>query len=136
MYYSRVIDIWTIIAGVKLALDVSESKPEKRQETAVKGVLMLGVPGSGIIAAGQLLYGLFGLDGRYKGEVIVKEDQYVPPESVNFAKGEMERLKAALNKYDFPRLAEREFARLEPRKFPKMESPEFPKMGKKKFPKI
>ncbi len=106
-------DAWTIFGAVKLFLDVIEGGPS----AAIKGILMSGVPYSEILDVGEVVFGLFGLDGSYQGTVVLREDQRVPLSSIKLLG--QESLTTALAKYNFPELAQRRFATIRKRDFPK-----------------
>jgi hypothetical protein len=106
-------DAWTIFGMVKLFLDIVEGGPS----AAVKGILMSGVPYGHLLDVGELVFGLFGLNGGYRGTVVLRQDQYVPLNSIKLLN--KDRLTTALAQRNFPELAERQFATMRKREFPK-----------------
>ncbi len=107
-------DAWTAFGAFKLFLDILEGGPR----AAIKGILMSGVPYNEILDVGEVVFGLFGLDGSYKGAVVLREEQYVPLSSVELLG--KERLTRALVKQSFPELAQRKFATIRQREFPEL----------------
>jgi hypothetical protein len=112
-------DAWTVFGAVKLFLDIIEGGPR----AAIKGILMSGVPYSDLLDVGEVVFGLFGLDGRYRGTVVLREEQRVPLSTVELLG--KERLTTALAQRDFPTLARRQFAAIEKQRFQKREFPKF-----------
>lgn len=110
-------DAWTVFGAVKLFLDIVEGGPK----AAIKGILMSGVPYSDVLDAGEVVFGLFGLDGSYSGTVVMKEEQRIPLSSVKLV--ERERLTTALAEHDFPALAQRKFSTMGRHEFRRREFP-------------
>lgn len=109
-------DAWTIFGLFKLFLDVVEGGPA----AAVRGVLMMGVPGSEILDVGEV-FGLFDLDGNYQGSVTLSDAQYVPFNNIRLLN--RDALDRAMARLDFPKLAQLEFARMNRRS---VKRPQFP----------
>ena len=122
-------DAWTAFGLVKLFLEILGEGPQ----AIVKGILMLGVPSpfSEALDIGEVLFGLFNLEGNYQGTVVLNRDQKVP-----FSKVELlnrEHLDRALADIDFQKIARREFAKMEKLEFSPMDKPDF---KKRQFPKL
>jgi hypothetical protein len=107
-------DAWTAFGAFKLFLDILEGGPR----AAIKGILMSGVPYNEILDVGEVVFGLFGLDGIYQGTVVLREEQYVPLSSIELLR--KEKLTRALATQSFPELAQRKFATIRQREFPEL----------------
>jgi hypothetical protein len=106
-------DAWTVFSGIKLLLDVIEGGPV----AAIKGILMMGIPYSEVLDVGEVVFGLFGLDGSFQGSVVLNENQFISLSEINLLG--KEQLVQALAQRNFPELAERTFAQMKKRSFPK-----------------
>ena len=107
-------DAWTIFSGLKLFLEIIEGGPS----AAIKGILMSGIPYSEVLDVGEVVFGLFGLDGSFQGSVVLDEDQYIPSSRLELLG--KDKLTQALAHRDFPELASRTFAQMRKREFPKL----------------
>jgi hypothetical protein len=105
-------DAWTVFGAIKLFLDIIDGGPS----AIVKGVLMSGIPYSTAIDVGEVVFGLFDLNGNYSEEIVLQEDQYISLNSLTLLN--KDDLETSLSELNFPTLAKLEFAKMESRKFP------------------
>jgi hypothetical protein len=111
------LDAWTSFGLLKLFLDVIDGGTF----AAVKGVLMMGVPYSGVLDAGEVIYGLFNLNGNYEGVVILRDDQYIPFQKLELLN--QANLISDLKGMNFPEIAKLQFTRMA-----KMDTPDLTKL--------
>lgn len=111
-------DAWTAFGLFKLFIDIIDGGPS----AAVKGILLSGLPHSGLISAGESVYQIFGLDGSYKGEIDLNEINYVHFHSLNLINEK--NLKKSVANLDFPEIQKRHFAKF---KSPEIKKRNFPK---------
>jgi hypothetical protein len=122
-------DAWTAFGLLRLFLDIIDEGPS----AIVKGILMAGLPSpyGEMLDVGEVVFGLFDLNGNYQGAVTLREDQKVPFSRVRLLN--REELDTALAKYDFPKLARRQFAELDQRRPTSLQRRDF---KKRSFPKF
>ena len=95
-----------LLGGIKLFIDIIDGGPK----AAVKGIVTSVIPGSDLITVANSVDYIFNLNGNYSSTIDL--DKYPEYSASEFNFINQKELDFALDKYDFPTLAEKKFYEL------------------------